>query len=73
MVLVPAADPAEHYWVVLDSRGTPAAMPEGTYRLPFSRVNYNHEDSPGHFVYTFEFLDLELRQQPEAMPAGAIG
>jgi len=65
--------PANHAWVVLDSLGTSASRPGATYRLAMDRIDYNHQDGPGRFSYTFEYIDpLLLRLQPEGPPASTI-
>jgi hypothetical protein len=65
------ADPAKHYWIVLNSWGSSTKRPTGFFRMPM-RMNYQatYTDTDGkpYTCYAFKTLDLTVTPAAPAAP-----
>jgi hypothetical protein len=62
-------DPSKHYWVVLNSWGTPSGRPNGLFRMPM-RMNYDcltHDDQKALSWPLYQFTTFDVTLQAEEL------
>ena len=64
-------DPANSYWIMLNSWGTTASRPDGIFRVSMN-LNYSNEDSYHYANLTWETLNIVYGAQVASVPVTSI-